>query len=112
MNEKDVVDAVKEPWTFSWVAYLWVVILSIWGGVVSYVRKVQKGEVHKWSITELIGELVTSAFAGVLTFFICEWANLPPLLTAAFVGISGHMGSRGLFMLEKYLKSKFGKIVA
>jgi len=111
MNEKDVVDAVKDPSSFSWMAYLWVVILSIWGGVVSYVRKVQKGTIHKWSLTELLGELVVSSFAGMLTFLICEWANLPPLLTAAFVGISGHMGSRGIFLLEKYFKDKFGKLV-
>jgi hypothetical protein len=44
---------------------------------------------------------VTSAFAGLITFWLCEWAVVHPLLTAALVGISGHMGSRAIFKLER-----------
>jgi hypothetical protein len=29
------------------------------------------------------------------------------VLTAALVGISGHMGSRGLFLIEKHLTNRF-----
>ncbi len=107
MNETEV---VKDPSSYTWIAYMWVVCLSAWGGLVSYLRKVNSGALHKWSLTELVGEIVTSAFMGILTFWLCEWTNLPPLLTAAFVGVSGHMGSRGLFMLENYIKNRLDKL--
>jgi hypothetical protein len=43
----------------------------------------------------------------VVTFYLCEAAQFPPVLTAALVGISGHMGSRGLFLIEKHLTNRF-----
>jgi NhaP-type Na+/H+ and K+/H+ antiporter len=97
----------KDPQSYTFIAYVWVVLLSATGGLVSYMRKVKAGATHKFSMTELVGELVTSSFAGMLTFYVCEWSGLHPLLTAAFVGISGHMGSRSLFLLEKWLQKKF-----
>jgi len=111
MNETEIAkEVIKDPTSYTWLAYLWVVFLSVWGGVVSYVQKVKNGIIHRFSVTELVGELVTSAFMGVLTFWLCEWARLSPLLTAAFVGVSGHMGSRGLFLLEQALRKRFDNI--
>ena len=43
---------------------------------------------------------------GVVTFYLCESAQFPPVLTAALVGIAGHMGNRGLFLIEKFLSNK------
>ena len=37
-----------------------------------------------------------------------EISKLDPMLTAAFIAISGHMGTRIIFMLESYLVKKFG----
>lgn len=91
----------KDPTSYTTLTYLWVFGLSAWGGLVSYSRKVKMGVTARFSLTELIGEIVTSAFAGVLTFWLCEAAGISPLLTAAFVGISGHMGSRLIFSLEQ-----------
>lgn len=99
----------KSPETYSFITYGWVFALAILGGVVSFMRKMQQGHTRVFNIIEFIGEIVTSAFAGVLTFWMCEHASLSPLVTAAFVGISGHMGSRALFMFEEYLQSKFPK---
>jgi hypothetical protein len=107
MNETEF---AKDPSSYSWLAYAWIVGIGALGGLVSYIRKVNAGFIHKWSIMEFIGEIVTSAFVGVLTFWICEWAKLSPLLTAAFVGVAGHMGSRCLFMFENWLKRKFAQI--
>lgn len=73
----------------------------------NFVRKLQQGHVRAFNFVEFIGEIVTSAFAGVITFWLCENANMSPLLTAAFVGVSGHMGSRAIFMAENWLKTKF-----
>lgn len=97
----------KDPTSYSLITYAWVFLLAILGGVVNFVRKLQSGHVRVFNFVEFIGEIVTSAFAGVITFWLCENANMSPLLTAAFVGVSGHMGSRAIFMAENWLKSKF-----
>jgi hypothetical protein len=59
-----------------------------------------------YNLTELVGELVTAAFSGMLTFWLCEQADIAPLMTSALVGISGHMGSRTLFLLKKMIERK------
>jgi len=97
----------KDPTSYSLLTYAWVFGLSILGGIVNFSRKLQQGSARAFNIIEFIGEIFTSAFAGVLTFWLCESAGLSGLVTAAFVGISGHMGSRTIYMLEDYLKSKF-----
>jgi len=97
----------RDPSTYSLLTYAWVFGISMWGGIASYVGKVRDGHTGRFSITELIGEVCTSAFSGVMTFYLCELAELDPLLTAAFVGIAGHMGSRAIFVIEKYLRDKW-----
>lgn len=99
----------KSPEAYSFITYGWVFALAILGGVVSFMRKLQLGHTRVFNLVEFIGEIVTSAFAGVLTFWICEHSGLSPLMTAAFVGISGHMGSRALFMAEGWLTKQFPK---
>lgn len=97
----------KDPTSYSLLTYAWVFLLAMLGGVVNFVRKLQQGHVRAFNFVEFIGEIVTSAFAGVITFWLCENAHMSPLLTAAFVGVSGHMGSRAIFMVENWLKTKF-----
>lgn len=87
---------------YPWLAYWWVLILAGWGGVVNYIRKIREGEVSRFSLTELVGELVTSGFAGLLTFLMCRAAGLDDLVTGVLVGISGHMGARGIYAIEQY----------
>lgn len=70
-------------------------------------RKLRRGHVRAFNFAEFIGELSASAFAGVTTFYLCQWSGFSPVLTAALVGISGHMGSRAIFMMEKFFESKF-----
>lgn len=100
----------KSPETYSFLTYGWVFGLAILGGVVSFMRKLEQGHARVFNFVEFIGEIVTSAFAGVLTFWMCEHSGLSPLVTAAFVGISGHMGSRALFMFEAWLTKQFPKV--
>lgn len=103
----NVVD--KDPTTYSWLTYLLVAALSAWGGIVSWIRKRNDGETRPFNIMELIGEILTSAFAGVLTFWLCEASGIQPLVTAALVGISGHMGSRAIYHIESWAESRFVK---
>jgi hypothetical protein len=94
----------KDPSTYTWLTYLWVGGLAIAGGFVNWIQKVKKGDARPFNFPELFGELATSAFTGVITFYLCEWADIPPLLSAVFIGISGHMGSRAIFLAEGYVE--------
>jgi len=100
----------KDPTSYSFLTYGWVFGLAILGGVVSFMRKLQAGHARVFNLVEFLGEIVTSAFAGVITFWMCEHSNLSPLVTAALVGISGHMGSRSIFMAESWLAKQFPKV--
>ena len=96
----------KDPSTYTLLTYLWVTGLAALGGFVNFARKVSRGQARAFNFTELIGELVTSGFAGLLTFWLCEWSGVAPLLSAVLIGISGHMGSRAIFKLEKFAEGK------
>lgn len=99
----------KDPTSYSWLTYLWVFALSMMGGFVSFMRKLKAGHARAFNIVEFVGELVTSAFAGVITFWLCENAGIAPLVTAALVGVAGHMGSRAILTIEDWLQTKFPK---
>ena len=97
----------KDPTTYAWLTYLWVFGLSSWGGFVSFMRKRRQGQARPFNVAEFVGEIATSAFAGVLTFYLAESAGAPQLLTAAMVAISGHMGGRAVFLMETWMERKF-----
>lgn len=97
----------KDPSTYTMITYAWIVALAAWGGIVNFINKVRQGEARACNIAEFIGEIVTSGFAGILTFWLAEAANINPLITAALVGISGHLGSRAIFLMERWATWKF-----
>lgn len=90
------------------LTYAWVFGLAMLGGAASFVRRVRSGQAKYSNLIELIGELVVSAFAGLVTFFLCQSSKLDPMLTAAFIAISGHMGTRLIFLAEELLVKRFG----
>lgn len=90
------------------LTYVWVFGLAMLGGAASFVRRVRSGQAKYSNLIELIGELVVSAFAGLVTFFLCRSAEFDEMSTAAFIAISGHMGARIIFMFESYLLKRFG----
>lgn len=101
----------KDPTTYSLITYVWVTALAAWGGLVSYLKKHKSGVVQRFSVNELIGELVTSSFAGVITFWLCELGEIDPLLSAVFIAISGHMSARIIFLIENSMEKRLlGKI--
>lgn len=103
-----MIEPPKDPFSYSVLTYVWVLALSALGGVVSFYGKIKSGAARAFNITEFMGELFTSGFAGLLTFWLCESAGLDKLLSAVLIGISGHMGSRAIFAIEKWATEKFG----
>lgn len=98
----------KGPLDYSVKQYGFILAITLLGGLVSYLAKLRKGEVQAWNVMQLVGELCTSAFAGLMTFWLCEWSGCPQLLTAAMVGISGHMGTRAIQTFELFAQKRWG----
>jgi len=83
-----------------------VILVGMLGGVVSFARKVKSGAARWLNVSELIGELVSAGFTGVVAYWLCLYGGLNPWLTAALVGISGHAGSRALFTFERWAQRR------
>ena len=110
--------ATRSPETYQLDTYLWVLALSVLGGIVSYKEKRKAGFFFRTenkyldivafilvNLAVFILEIFTSAFSGILTFYICESANMDRLLTAAFVGLSGFAGGRMLNFMQNLAKA-------
>lgn len=91
----------KDPATFGLLTYAWVFVLSIFGGAVSFFRRVQLGRDKLTYLGQFCVAILTSAFSGLMTFYLCQYAGLDAVLTAAFVGISGHMGTLAIEEMER-----------
>ena len=112
-TEAEVAKQVAEQGPFVWgnlIPSLWMMLIAMAGGYVSFRRKIESGAARAVNITELIGEMFTSAFVGLATYWICRGFDVNPWLTAAGVAISGHMGARAIFLAEKKLTEIFERI--
>lgn len=89
-----------------YLPFLFAVLLSSVGGAVSYLNKIDRKGV-KFSFFRFCVEILTSAFVGIVSFMLCDAAELDWSYTAAIVAISGHMGARALFLIENVIFSNF-----
>lgn len=96
----------KDAFSFPLRTYGLMLATAILGGFVSWYSKVQRGEVSPGSVFHLIGEITTSAFVGLVTFWVCEYMNLPQLVTAPIVGVAGHMGAKAITLAERILQKR------
>lgn len=99
----------KDPFAYGLITYAWVTGLAAWAGFLNFYRRVKEGDAKVFNVFEAIGEMATSSFAGLITFWLCEASEINPLVTASLIAISGHMGSRSLYMLELQVEKHFGK---
>lgn len=97
----------KDPLDYSLRQYGIVLVFALLGGLVSWVSKVRAGKLRAFQMLHLVGELATSALAGLLMFYFCEWLGLPKLLTICLVGVFGHMGTRGIALFEQWAERRF-----
>ena len=89
------------------LGYIWFIFLAAWGGTVNYITR-RKTDKSPFSIVELVGEWVISGFSGLITAFICQEMAIPFMYTAAAAGVAGHMGGRGIYLIEKFLQKRIG----
>lgn len=97
----------RHPLDYSLKQYAFLLSVALLGGLVSWLAKVRKGQAQAWNLMALTGELCTSAFAGLLAFWVCEASGVSPLLTAGLVGVAGHMGTRAIAEFEKFAERRF-----
>jgi hypothetical protein len=98
----------KDPTNYDVLTYVWVLVLSVWGGTAHTIRKIRDGHIKRFSLSEWVGDVTISGFLGVITFYLCEYGGIEQPLTAAIVGISAHQGTRGIVTLEHYIAKKLG----
>lgn len=97
----------KNPLNYSLREYGLILAIAMMGGFVRWYNAVRRGESAVYDLRILVGELFTSAFIGILTFWACEAMNVQPLVTAALAGMAGHAGVAGLLWAEKVMKQFF-----
>ena len=76
-------------------------MISTWGGVVHYLNDKSK---TPFSWRDLMANLLSSSFAGVVTFLACQYAHVPGPLTGVLCAVAGHMGTPALIQLSMRLK--------
>lgn len=101
----------KDPLNYSIATYVFVLSLSFWAGWAAFIQKVRQDQIQR-SLREFIGELVISAFAGIMAFFLCESRSVDPMLSAALIGISAHLGSNFIIQAEQAFMKWLGRVAS
>jgi len=102
-------DASRGPLDYPLKQYGLMLGIAILGGIVSWYGKVRSGAIQAVSVMQFVGEICTSAFAGLLAFWVAEWAGTPAMLQAALVGIAGHMGTKAIASLEEFAQARLNQ---
>lgn len=95
MPEKDVVQ-------------IWLPALTAaWGGVVGYLRQVQKGRPFKFF--GMVIHLAISGFAGLMFWLLSQESGVSQGMAAFVTGMAGYMGGEAIKLLEDRAPKVVGK---
>ena len=83
----------------------WLVVLALLGGTASYIDRIREADM-KFTIIGLLGDWIISAFAGIVTAYVCFEMGWSVYLTAAACGVAGHQGGRTIGLVRRYLERK------
>jgi hypothetical protein len=96
----------KDPFNYELLTYVYVIVLSAFGGLASYIQKMKSGYC-RFSLTEMAGELFISGFVGFITFNLCLAAQIENFnYISVLIGLSSHMGSKAIMLIEKIIFNK------
>jgi NhaP-type Na+/H+ and K+/H+ antiporter len=82
-----------------------MVFIAMVGGALSFWQKIRTGRSRAFNLAEFIGEIFISGFSGLMAWWVFQGLGVNQYLTAAGVGIAGHMGSRAIFLGEQFLEA-------
>lgn len=103
----------KDPNTYWTLTYLWVLLLAGVGGLVRFIRELNQATTPKplkFIFLKLVGELIVSSFAGVVTFLLCQAMDIDLLWSAVATAVAGHMGGNAIDTITKIIKYKAKKL--
>lgn len=85
-------------------SWMWVVGLSMAGGIVSLLQKIPAPDAVRGSIVRhVLQDLPASLLAGMLTFFMAEGTGLSAMMKAPFITLGGYLGAVAI----QYFAKKF-----
>lgn len=99
----------NNPIDWNYSTWLLAIFMAVGGGFINWIGHVKSVENHVFSIFELLGELFTSGLIGVGVFMVSETLNQNIGISAALAGIGGHMATRLLFLIERYITGQIDK---
>ena len=83
-------------------------VLALIGGASATLRKIASPTITIKSVPlEVTSDLLLSLLAGLVTYFLCAWQEVPILLQAALIPLAGFGGAR---VLEAYLVAGLAKL--
>lgn len=99
------------------LTYVTVLILACFGGVVDFLEKLHRTEVKppmKTILFSLLVKLMSSAFAGLLMYWILEWRADNGVvvlsgLSAMSISISGYLGIQAVNIFINMFRSLYDK---
>lgn len=101
----------RDPTTWTLATWALASGMAVLGGLVNWWTRVKRGHARAMNFVELIGEIVTSGFVGVVAFMLLDALDQPIGMCSAASGISGHMATRILFLAERNLEAWLNKWV-
>lgn len=95
------------PWNSgdqNWIGVVVLLLMGVWGGFVNHLGRLRRGEVNlSQRFQELVIDVITSSFSGLIIGLALLSANVNPLFCFAVAGVGGHAGARLIFKLERLL---------
>lgn len=85
---------------------LWVLIISVAGGIIHNFRRIKKGELKRFRWVELAYDTSTSGFVGMMTYYLCIYYALPDPLIGFTCGSAGMAGGYGLNLARTFVSGK------
>lgn len=109
MPEKDPNNTAHVvEWLRTMLPYISTFFLAAWGGVVHHIQRIRTNKtLFNWR--ELLFDITVSSFAGLLTYFLCQSAEIEGPQAAFLIAISGHMGTRAISSFQTLHDRIFAK---
>lgn len=85
----------KDPFGYPMLTYLWVFALAGFAGMIRHLNNMRS-----FSLGRFLIDVISAAFTGLITFWLCKWGNISGPLSAVLIATSGLMGNRAWQELE------------
>lgn len=83
--------------------YLIVIAISLVAGLVRHLNSNTQ-----WNWSHLLRDCITSAFNGVVVFWLCDYKKITGPLQLVIVAVAAMMGARAWIEAENYLRMRYG----